>query len=86
MLKPIIVAAKRSPEKSFADKVKDGIFESDYIVPILTKDSVNNQWVNQEIGYAEALGIRIKIFPIVETPILDDLKGFIHKNIELPYQ
>ncbi|MBL7177935.1 MAG: toll/interleukin-1 receptor domain-containing protein [Desulfobacteraceae bacterium] len=86
ILNPIVVADSRSPKKSLAQKVKEGINNSDYIVPVLTKASINNQWVNQEIGYAEALGTKIKIFPIVEASILDKLKGFIHKNLELPYR
>jgi len=86
ILNPIVVADSRSPKKPLAQKVKEGINNSDYIVPVLTKASINNQWVNQEIGYAEALGTKIKIFPIVEASILDNLKGFIHKNLELPYQ
>jgi hypothetical protein len=85
-LNPIVVADKRSPRKSLSDKVKEAILESDYIVPILTKGSINNQWVNQEIGYAEALGTKIRMFPIIQISILSDLKGFIHKNLELPYQ
>lgn len=86
MLAPIVVADKRSPKKSLADKVRGAILESDYLVPILTESSINNQWVNQEIGFAEALGTKIKIFPIVEKAIFNDLKGFIHSNLELPYQ
>lgn len=86
MLAPIVVADKRSPKKSLADKVREAILESDYLVPILTESSINNQWVNQEIGFAEALGTKIKIFPIVEKAIFNDLKGFIHSNLELPYQ
>ena len=86
LFEPIVVADKRSPKKSLSDKVKEGMSESDYMVPILTRSSICNQWVNQEIGYSEALGTKIKIFPIVENTILDKLKGFIHKNLELPYK
>jgi hypothetical protein len=44
---------------------------------------MNNQWVNQEIGYANAIGKQI--VPIVEENILMKLKGFIHSQLDLPY-
>lgn len=82
-LEPIVVADRRSPGKSLEDKVKEGILESDYVVPILTSNSIGSQWVNQEIGFAEALDKNI--YPIVEKSILDYLKGFYHKNRDLPH-
>jgi hypothetical protein len=85
MLKAIFVADRRSPKTSLAAKVKEGLKSADYFVPILTKESINNQWVNQEIGFVEARGSKVKIFPVAEHSILKKLKGFIHKNLELPY-
>jgi hypothetical protein len=49
----------------------------------LTSNSIATQWINQEIGFATALGIRI--MSIVESNLIDKLKGFIHKQIDLPY-
>lgn len=83
-LKSIVVSNKRSPKKSLTEKVKEGIKESNYVVPILTKMSISNQWVNQEIGYAEAL--KKDVYPIVEEDVFKKLKGFIHMNLELPYR
>lgn len=81
--KSIIIADRRDPLLALTDKVKSGIFESDYVVPIFTQNSVSAQWVNQEVGFAAALNKTI--IPIVEKEIIGDLKGFIHKNIDLPY-
>lgn len=79
-LDPIIVVNKREPRSLFADKVKKAIEESDYVVPIITKNSLDSQWVNQEIGFAEA---KEKIvFPIIDKKCLQKLKGFIHKEEE----
>lgn len=82
-LEPIVVADRRSPGKPLEEKVKEAVKEAMYIIPILTADSIHSQWVNQEIGFAEALGKNI--YPIVEKSILDDLNGFIHKNCDLPH-
>lgn len=81
--KPVIIADRRDALLALTDKVKTGIFESDYIVPILTENSTNSQWVNQEIGFATALNKTI--IPIVQREVIETLKGFIHKNIDLPY-
>lgn len=80
---PVIIADRRTAFQSLTDKVKTGIYESEYFLPILTKNSISSQWVNQEIGYAVAF--EKEIFPIVEQQIINELKGFIHKNIDLPY-
>ena len=80
---PIVVADRRDAFTALTDKVKQGIFECDYFVPLFTKSSIFSQWVNQEIGFAAALNK--KIVPIVDRELIDKLKGFIHKNIDLPY-
>jgi len=79
----VIIADRREALVALTDKVKSGIFESDYIVPIITETSISSQWLNQEIGFASALNK--EIIPIVEHQIINQLKGFIHKNIDLPY-
>ncbi|MBL7952062.1 MAG: toll/interleukin-1 receptor domain-containing protein [Flavobacteriales bacterium] len=84
VLTPIIIADDRKPSVLLSDKVKRGIEECDYFVPILTKRSIINQWVNQEIGYATAL--KRSIVPLVEAQIINKLKGFIHKQTDLPFQ
>lgn len=84
-LTPIIISDKKESLKELSDKVIEGIKSSDYIIPILTSNSISTQWINQEIGFSKALGDEIKIMPIVERKLLDDLKGFIHKGVDLPY-
>lgn len=84
VLAPIVIADQRKPRTDLSEKVKDGIKEAGYIVPIITRESIYTQWINQEIGYAEALGKTI--LPIVEDKVINELKGFIHKNQDLPYR
>lgn len=80
---PVIVASKRQPQKLLSEKVIDGIEESMVVIPILTKESIPTQWINQEIGYSIA---KKKILrPIVEIKIIDKLKGFIHKQTDLSH-
>lgn len=80
---PVIIASDREALKPLAQKVADGITRSHFIVPIITRNSITTQWINQEIGFATAL--KKPILPIVEASLIDELKGFIHKQIDLPY-
>ena len=82
-LDAIVVAERRKVGQSLADKVKECMYEADCLMPILTRQSIDNQWVNQEIGFAEAL--KRPIIPLVERSLLDKLKGFIHKQMDLPF-
>lgn len=84
---PLVVANRNEPAMLLATKVENAIEESDYLIPILTKGSINNQWVNQEIGYANKLVTenKIKIVPLVEESKMDELKGFIHKQMDLSF-
>lgn len=86
----IIVADRKEPGKPLTTKVMNGLKESHIFIPILTSNSIKNQWVNQEIGYATAINIydeidKIKIFPIVDKKIENKLKGFIHKQLDLSF-
>jgi len=82
-LDPIVVAERSRVGQNLADKVKDCMHEADCLMPILTRESINSQWVNQEIGFAEAL--KRPIIPLVDKFLLDKLKGFIHKQLDLPF-
>lgn len=82
-LNPIVVADIRKAATPLADKVKKGIEDCDYFVPILTARSITTQWVNQEIGFATALDKRV--MPMVDSEISGKLKGFVHKQLDLPY-
>jgi hypothetical protein len=79
----IIIDKRANPGKPLSDKVKEGIQETPFFISILTRLSYKNQWVNQELGYAVANDRNI--YPIVERSILNDLKGFIHNQIDLPF-
>lgn len=81
VLEPIVVANKRQSGRTLEAKVKDGINTSKYFVPILTPESIGNQWVNQEIGYATAK--EIPILPIVDSSVSNILKGFVHNQKDL---
>jgi len=81
---PVIIARRAFPSKPLSEKVKDGILESSFLIPILSRSSIKTQWVNQEIGFAEAKNKNI--LPLVESSIIHDLKGFIHDQIDLPFQ
>jgi len=80
---PLIIANRRNPLKALTKKVSEGIEESEIVIPILTKESIKQQWINQEIGYS--MGIKKKVIPIVESLIMGKLKGFIHKESDLSY-
>ena len=81
--KPIVIANNREALKPLAKKVSDGLIQAEFVVPIITKNSISNQWVNQEIGFATALNKTI--IPIIDKDLIDSLKGFIHKQVDLPY-
>ncbi len=80
---PLIIAENREALKPLAQKVSEGIKNSEVVIPIITSQSIGTQWINQEIGFATAIGKKIR--PIVEKNLIDSLKGFIHKQIDLPY-
>jgi len=72
-LDPIVVAERRKVGQSLADKVKECMLEADCLMPILTRQSIDSQWVNQEIGFAEAL--KRPIIPLVEKSLLERGRG-----------
>jgi TIR domain len=82
-LEAIVIANDREAGKLLAEKVRSGIEHSKIIIPIISANSISEQWINQEIGYATAHN-KI-IMPIIENGLIDALKGFIHKQIDLPY-
>lgn len=62
--------------------VKDAIDSSQVVIVLLTFNSTNTMWLNQEIGYAFAKNI--PIFLIVEKGI--DIIGFLEESDYLIYQ
>ena len=80
---PIIIADNRQALVQLTEKVSTGIMTCDYFIPIITRKSITTQWLNQEIGYATAA--KRRVIPIVEIQLIDKLKGFIHKQLDLSY-
>lgn len=93
VLNPVIiadysVADNRQSLIALTERIRKGISTCDYFLPIITRQSVSTQWINQEIGFISALKRkRKKIFPIVEKELIskNKLKGFINKEVNLPY-
>lgn len=91
-IEPVVVAYEKEAGAEFQDKVCKRMDECKLFLTLLTRNSIQNQWVNQEIGYAQALhrrGIIQTIIPVVErtydeshTLHLVSLSGFIHRDIE----
>ncbi len=84
LMKPHIVEDQRKGALNLSELVKQEIVECDFFVPILSELSIKSQWVNQEIGFATAHD-HIEIIPLVQNSIMEVLKGFIHKEIQLSY-
>jgi hypothetical protein len=82
-LDPIIAAEQCRVGHSLTDKVKECLRKADCLMPILTRQSINSQWMNQEIGFAVAT--EIPIVPLVEQSLFDRLKGFVNNQIDLPF-
>src|SRR5687767_11563027 len=78
---PTIIADNRQALVQLTEKVSSGILTCDYFIPIITRKSVATQWLNQEIGFAAAT--KRRIIPIVEYQLINKLKGFIHKQLDL---
>jgi hypothetical protein len=79
----VVITREIEPMISLSEKVKKGILKSKYFVPILTPYSINTQWINQEIGFA--IAHEKEIIPIIDAFILNDLKGFINRELDLPF-
>jgi len=80
---PLVVADKRKPNSALVKLISEGIDSSYCIIPILSPQSFRTQWINQEIGYAFAQNK--PIYPIIESSVFNELKGFIHKQNQCPY-
>ncbi len=85
LITPLVVEDQRKKVRDLPELVIENIVNSDYFLPILTKESIHNQWVNQEIGFAKSFQ-DIEIVVLVNSEIINNLKGFVHKFIPLPFQ
>jgi hypothetical protein len=66
--------------KDFGDIVEQEITSSHFVIAIVTPNSRNSIWVNQEIGYAR--GANKYILPMKEKSLAREGFGFIHSNID----
>lgn len=68
--------------------IKGMIKACPYFLVVLTKEGIASQWVNQEIGYAVAVGKNI--IPIVEVDSITgrhlESKGFVELHDPIPYR
>ncbi|GAA4459626.1 hypothetical protein GCM10023093_00930 [Nemorincola caseinilytica] len=80
----IRIGSYKNALQLLSDKVLQELQSADLVIPILTRNSIGTQWINQEIGFAKALDK--KTYPIVEIEIINELKGFIHAQADLPYK
>jgi len=87
---PVVVENTSLPGENITSKVLSALNQFDIFMPIITRNSINSQWLNQEIGYAIAKkstifqGINISfdfILPIIEKSTSSNIKGFL-VNIE----
>ncbi|GEM_PF-2195518 len=68
--------------KSLVHKIKDGLNSSNLAIALITFNSTNTMWLNQEIGYATAKNI--PVISVVEKGI--DIKGFIEEQQHITFQ
>lgn len=87
-LESIVVLQQKSNLSYNADKIIESLKNSTVFLPIMTSNSIINQWVNQEIGFVfGSKRIQIEnIKPIVEKTLMHELKGFISANNDLNYR
>jgi hypothetical protein len=90
-INPIKAVDYRNPDEYISNKVSTLIINSNCFVGIITQNSINNQWVNQELGFTYAtqkiheLGQQsgmykfthlIPIYRLIDVSIRNNIKGF----------
>jgi hypothetical protein len=71
-----LIGAGRNIPHGIAVNIED----SNVFLPVITKNSLGNQWVNQEIGYAycyRRTNPNPFIIPLVENGLVNSTKGFL---------
>ena len=87
-LESVVVLQQKSNLSYTSDKITESLNKSTVFLPILTSNSITNQWVNQEIGFvfgSNRFNID-NIKPIVEKGLKNILKGFISSSNDLNYR
>jgi len=94
-MEPIVVENNIQAGSNITHKVIDALEQFDIFMPILTRNSVNSEWVNQEIGFAVARTNSYPsqnsvvfpgqqsgyVIPIIQDGLGSRIKGFL-VNIE----
>jgi len=73
LIEPYVAEWYQAAGIGLGDKIIFGLDQSRVVLALLTSNSINNEWVNQEIGYARAK--QIFIIPVVEDGVAK--KGFL---------
>lgn len=84
-MNPYVAERVRNAGKALSEKISEAILGSLHFVTIMTIESYNNQWVNQELGYAYSLKflnnlqqneITLSRFPLLKLAV---------KNVVVPF-
>jgi len=78
------------PGDSLVEKITQGVQASDYLIVILSKSSIQSQWVQREIGIAfkrnrEASTQRVIPVRVDESPVPTDLADTVYVDIHTGY-
>lgn len=82
-IRPYLAEITPNYGENFKDRIMNVLDSTNFMVVFLTKNGVQSQWVNQEIGYAFAVKRKkqeLKIIPISLSNV--QLKGLITKDTE----
>jgi len=87
-IQPYLAEIYPSYGEDFKKTLQNELYNSKFMVVLLTNNGICSQWVNQEIGYAYALKKRPRLLPALRDlphiiPISEnqtELKGFITKD------
>lgn len=87
-LEAVVVLQQKSDLMYSPEKIIKALNTSTVFIPILTSNSYNQQWINQEIGFVYGKSkIKLEnIKPIIDKKIASDLKGFISSSNDLNYR
>ena len=85
---PIIVPQLEMNLVKNNTKVIENLNNSSIFICLLNQESINNQWVNQELGYwiGKNSGELKNMFILLDKTVSDDLKGFITYENDMPYR
>ncbi|MBL0342921.1 MAG: toll/interleukin-1 receptor domain-containing protein [Bacteroidetes bacterium] len=71
-----VIVRGHHPNEEIVKLIKEKIEGCKYFIPIITSESIYNQWVNQEIGYAIARDKQI--WPLFDHNVRDQIRGFLN--------